>query len=347
MMNRIVLALNDIDEKYICENEPRKCFYKDNSINKICKIVVLMASVSILFLSTLLNVFMPVEARRFPLLGNTFAYIQDNLDFAGLYDKYSFKINQEVYDNGLSISLSEVYCDGINLFVSYEVSSDKSFYDYMDKSKIHEGQLNYYGESQISYNGGEEHLNDLGLAGFEGEFIDEYTYVGAKTYTLSGKEFPTQFYFGINITGVELLAERKGDENVFISGEWIFNVPVTVNKNDIKEYEVDVYNNGHRIDKVVVSPITVSIYSSFEEWADYDMGYTVLAFSDKSEDAIIEAVGTVSGNKSISQISRRKVGNSIRIYIFDDDILTRTGKERCEEDYIAENAVVTANIILN
>ena len=326
MMNRIVLALNDINEKYICENEPRKCFYKDNGIKEICKIVVFIAAAFILTLSTLLNVFMPVEARRFPLLGNAFSYIQDNLDFAGLYDKYAFKINQEVYDDGLSISLSEVYCDGINLFVSYEVSSDKSFYEYMDKSKIHEGQLNYYGESKISYYGQEENLNDLGLAGFEGDFIDEYTYVGAKTYTLSGKEFPTQFYFEIKITGVELLAEKKGD---------------------IKEYEVNAGNKGHSIDKIVVSPITVSIYSSFEEWADYGMGYTVLAFSDKSEEAIIEAVGTVSGNKSVSQISRRKVGDSVRVYIFNDDVLTRTGKERCEEDYIAENAVVTANIILN
>lgn len=347
MMNRIVLALNDINEKYICENEPRKCFYKDDGIKKICNIVVFIAAAFILTLSTLLNVFMPVEARRFPLLGNVFSYIQDNLDFAGLYDKYAFKINQEVYDDGLSISLSEVYCDGINLFVSYEVSSDKSFYEYMDKSKIHEGQLNYYGEPKISYYGQEENLNDLGLAGFEGDFIDEYTYVGAKTYTLSGKEFPTQFYFEIKITGVELLAEKKGDENALINGEWIFNVPVTVNKKDIKEYEVNAGNKGHSIDKIVVSPITVSIYSSFEEWADYGMGYTVLAFSDKSEEAIIEAVGTVSGNKSVSQISRRKVGDSVRVYIFNDDVLTRTGKERCEEDYIAENAVVTANIILN
>ena len=89
MMNRIVLALNDINEKYICENEPRKCFYKDDGIKKICKIVVFIAAAFILTLSILLNVFMPVGARRFPLLGNVFSYIQDNLDFAGLYDKYA------------------------------------------------------------------------------------------------------------------------------------------------------------------------------------------------------------------------------------------------------------------
>ena len=44
-----------------------------------------------------------------------------------------------------------------------------------------------------------------------------------------------KIYFEIKITGVELLAEKKGDENALINGEWIFNVPVTVNKKDIKE----------------------------------------------------------------------------------------------------------------
>ena len=136
MMNRIVLALNDINEKYICENEPRKCFYKDDGIKKICKIVVFIAAAFILTLSILLNVFMPVEARRFPLLGNVFSYIQDNLDLLDCMINMPLKlIKKYMMMDYQSISLSEVYCDGINLFVSYEVSSDKSFYEYMDKVK--------------------------------------------------------------------------------------------------------------------------------------------------------------------------------------------------------------------
>ena len=44
---------------------------------------------------TAVNIGSPVLARNLPFVGSAFAYVQDNLDFSGLYSKYAYKVGDK------------------------------------------------------------------------------------------------------------------------------------------------------------------------------------------------------------------------------------------------------------
>ena len=50
-------------------------------------------------------------------------------------------------------------------------------------------QLNYDGTMYIERSEGRKPLNDSGLTGLEGKFTDAFTFVGVKSFSLSGLFF--------------------------------------------------------------------------------------------------------------------------------------------------------------
>lgn len=76
----------------------------------------------------------PVLAQKIPFIGKVFEYLQEQLDFSGLYSHYAVDQGDVANSSGLKVTISESYCDGLNLYISYEIKSEKPYDDYLMKS---------------------------------------------------------------------------------------------------------------------------------------------------------------------------------------------------------------------
>ena len=80
----------------------------------------------------IIHVTNPAMAENIPIIGSVFTYIQDVIDFKGDYKEYATGTDERVQDHGITISMTEAYCDGANLFISYVIESQKKFTEYSD-----------------------------------------------------------------------------------------------------------------------------------------------------------------------------------------------------------------------
>ena len=100
-----------------------------------------------------------------PIIKNAFERIQKEIWNKGDYSKYATEVNQTVSNNGVGITLSEILCDGQNLYVSYVIESKEPFkyikykydpvkdYDITKEQaeKIEKMQLDYAAEAKVSF----------------------------------------------------------------------------------------------------------------------------------------------------------------------------------------------------
>lgn len=141
----------------------------------------------------------PALAQEIPLIGNVFAKIGTSLGFAGNYEKYASKLEEQTEEseeirtentkdedkkksiysktsNGITITMNEVYCNDTALNLAFTVESEKPLPDTM----INENNgipLIYFDagtEMPLSYNP-DFKPNDPYL---DGQMIDDHTYAG-------------------------------------------------------------------------------------------------------------------------------------------------------------------------
>ena len=151
-----------------------------------------------------------------PIIKNAFERIQKEIWNKGDYSKYATEVNQTVSNNGVGITLSEILCDGQNLYVSYVIESKEPFkyikykydpvkdYDITKEQaeKIEKMQLDYAAEAKVSFTDSE--LDNSGVSGLEGRFIDDHTFVGVEEYNLTSlnMKIPDEFEFTINFNTI-------------------------------------------------------------------------------------------------------------------------------------------------
>jgi len=172
-------------------------------MKKITTKIITACATFVFIVFALINVCIPIHARTIPFLGSAFAFVQDNLDFAGVYSNYAFEIGDSAVDNGITVTLSEIYCDGISLYAGFVVESEKAFSE-ISPDNYKNGQLYYEGAAYISGESERMKLSDFGIAGLEGQFYDEYTFVGIETFSLNALAFPSEFEFEMKIDSIGL-----------------------------------------------------------------------------------------------------------------------------------------------
>ncbi|MDE6916109.1 MAG: DUF4179 domain-containing protein [Lachnospiraceae bacterium] len=252
--------MNLVSDDYICEALPQKKTYYKNKKRTAhpfryasCAAAAAVCMFALLFSS---------NGYAKSLITSAFFTIQNSIDMRGDYSSYATRVNQAVKSGDLSVTISEVYCDGINLFVSYIIESERGFSAYSENYKNYI-QIAYSKLDCIRSENTVYLLNDFGTAGLEGRYIDEHTFVGLETYSLEGKTFPETFDLEISIS--KFVPEISFGENPFqkkgARGRWNFDIPVTVNSADIQTIAVHAKKNEHTIDTVVVSPIMITIVS--------------------------------------------------------------------------------------
>lgn len=144
---------------------------KINKKSKLRKISGLVAGIIICTLG--FNMFMPAYAESLPIIGPTFKSINDAIGIGDKYIKGSKDINISKSYKDTTMTIKNVYYDGVELAIAYELKSEEGF---EDKPIIF--PIIKSGIKDINYKNEEN----------DGEFVDDNTYVGLASYALTKNE---------------------------------------------------------------------------------------------------------------------------------------------------------------
>ena len=271
-------------------------------------------------------------AENIPIIGSVFSYIHDVIDIKGDYKKYATGTDERVQDHGITISMTEAYCDGANLFISYVIESQKKFTEYSD-NQIFQNQIGYEGITKIKSDDKIYSLNDCGAAGVTGKYVDENTFAGSQYFDLSGKEFPDSFQLDIYIYNVTLISENMKNQNISIWGQWKFSIPIQVNKEDVTMYEVNEWNEGDSIDEVIVTPIITTIKTTHPDIYRDNFNYDVLVYGDENGTEELTMQGFYDETKGVFKVSTKDIATDLYIYVIDE---SRMSKKKTDTDFREE-----------
>lgn len=279
----------------------------------------------------------PALAAKLPIVGNVFKSIEKNLIFPSEYSKYATSVNETVTDNGLSVTLSDILCDDEGLYVTYIVESETPFkHTSWGDAPLTMNQMNTRGYfARVSFS--DEELDDSGIAGLQGKFIDEKTFIGMQRYRLKSfnKDIPDTFNFKVKLTSIGTKDLTPKEDDDYRKGEWAFDIPVKVDKSLSKTLDVNYQGeNGYSIDTVLVTPFTIMVNSSNP---DENSKSNIKAFDDANNEIPIEqgrhlkdGNGEYNSNK-ISTSFHYDTSNlkNIRIVLYKSN-LDDTGKIKTE-----------------
>lgn len=202
----------------------------------------------------------PAMAKKIPFIGSAFEKLEE-FNKGKDYEKYAMAVNQKVQSNGIGITVSEAVSDGIYLYLTYVIESDKAF----SNKVLEEAKEWEYGKQVLINWNANVDFSDKSIDSSHnlvGKFIDENTFVGMEKYKLDDtkKEVPNEFILKKNITYVDIdggeLYNRK-------KGNWNFEIPIKVNKDLTKTIEVNKESNDYKINNIHVSPFEMIIEKSY------------------------------------------------------------------------------------
>lgn len=263
----------------------------------------------------IIGAFNPVIASKIPVLKSAFEAVQNKIEYPGEYSNYATVINKTVSSEGVDITLSEVICDGRYLSVSFKVESKIPFkyikYDYEpsvdydltkeEANKIEKRQLEYEGSGRVDFS--EYELNNSGIAGLDGKFLDEYTFVGVERYELNNLEkIPNEFKYKLNIN--KLICNSWNPEKIkdqVILGSWNFEVPVKVTNVENKEIILNEKQNEYEIKKLSLTPFELIIESVNSRPHTYDGNR--IRIKDENDNEYFLLGRRINGEKDIMYIA--------------------------------------------
>lgn len=213
----------------------------------------------------ILGITKPAIASAIPPLQKIFEQLQDRLINDGKDVNYVTEVNKSIKNNGVEVTLTDIIFDGRYLYVSYLVKSDKAFNS--EGIGISKTQLLYEHNEEVSFT--DEKLDDSGVAGIEGGFIDDNTFEGIEKYDLSSLKapIPNNFEFEVLINLFRCIPDVGDDRAELMRiGDWGFKVNVNMEEDLSKKIEINSTNNeGIGIKDVVITPFEVIITSMHEE----------------------------------------------------------------------------------
>lgn len=235
----------------------------------------------------------PTAASRIPIIGGIFDQVSEDLTYSGDYAQKEVLQNSikkdspanapadtaaesektapegifSATDNGITITASEVYCDGYSIYLTAQIESKQGGF-----LNIASYYTRRFGEkkSQYLYTGGSWKTDGketpLFNNNFEGKAVDDHTFIGMvkldlDTYSDSDGVLQLSFsdlgYDDLNDLNPEEIAPINT-----INGTWKLMVPFSVNTTQCKSIEINKQNkDGYGIQSVFVSPYQVIVFS--------------------------------------------------------------------------------------
>jgi len=141
--------------------------------NKLSKVSGLVAGLIVCLLT--FNVFMPAYAESLPIIGPTFKEINEAIGIGDKYVKGSKDVDITKKYKDTTMTINNIYYDGVELAIAYELKSETGF---DDKPIIF--PIIRSGFKGIQYDNEENN----------GEFIDDNTYVGLASYSFTNDKLP-------------------------------------------------------------------------------------------------------------------------------------------------------------
>ncbi len=252
--------------------------------DRIKKGVAAAAAVAVVFVGIVgivgIGYFNPVLAAKIPLIGRIFERIEEKVVYSGDYTEKSSVLTKEdvtgnldtfeysVSDKGVTLTASEVYCDGYSVFAAVKIEANDADFTHIPKHYtgmyIEEQQLaaGFYidGTWSADENSWERLENS-----FEGEVIDSHIFAGMLKINFAEK-LEGSGQLSLKITGLGYDDDRMLDsEDIsashWIEGNWNLDIPFEVNEADVKRIEVGEKRGEITLEDVVISPYQVIVHT--------------------------------------------------------------------------------------
>lgn len=263
----------EIDDTEITVHRGRK--NKMRKFGVIGKAIAAAAAICIIGIGAL-GYFNPVLAAKIPLIGGIFEQIEDEVTYSGDYsNRGSFLTNEDstgnaaasdysVSDKGITLTASEVYCDGYSVFLTvYIKAEDADFTLIPEHSDRTVAGFYITGSWSVDGNSFGYHMNNL-----DGKVIDSHTYAGMLKVDLEEKiEGGGELSLNVTGLGYDDVTMLDGEDMVshWIDGNWNVAIPFEANANDTKTIKVGEKKGNITLDDVVVSPYQVIVHTATPE----------------------------------------------------------------------------------
>ena len=225
-----------------------------------------------------LGYFNPVLAAKIPLIGKIFEKVEDEIIYSGDYsDKGTILTNEDhagnldtsdysVSEQGITLTASEVYCDGYSIFLTVNIESEDAEFTHIPE---HYTSMNvadnrtaagfYIGGTWSVDGNSPEMLKNM----FEGQAIDDHTFVGMVKMDLAEKVSGSG-ELNLNVDGLgydddRMLDSEEISASHWTDGSWNMVIPFEVNGTDVKVVEVGEKEGNITLDDVVVSPYQIGL----------------------------------------------------------------------------------------
>lgn len=226
----------------------------------------------------------PTLAAKLPLIGKIFAEIEETVTFPGNYSSKASELstaekekNKTLSDNsdeaplcttsadGITITASEIYCDGLSVFLTAQISREQGGF-----SRIPEHYTGKNSTAATMYLRGtwqtenmsepQEFTNTF----LEGIPADDNTFLGMLKLNLPDFSQKNSI-LNLNITeigwdDVTMLDAEDISESHSIESQWNLNIPFNIDADTTKEIQIDQSAKGYTLEKIFTSPYQVITY---------------------------------------------------------------------------------------
>lgn len=230
----------------------------------------------------------PALAAKIPFIGRIFEEVEDEIPFSGDYSEKAGILAQTdekeeggnlhaasgtvKTDAGITCTASEVYCDGLSVFLTAQIDVEQGGLKnipghYIDGGDATADMMYLRGEWNLSGEEAQSMSND----NLEGKVVDDNTFVGMlkldlEDYKPDGGELNLRLS-GIGWDDMTMADAESISASHMIEGQWDFDIPFTVDTESVKEIGINQKGEGYTLEKVFVSPYQVVAYVDvpFEE----------------------------------------------------------------------------------
>lgn len=228
-----------------------------------------------------LGYFNPALAAEIPLIGKIFEKLEDDVVYSGDYTDKGTVLTEEdqagnldtsdysVSDQGITLTASEVYCDGYSIFLTVNIEAEDADFTHIPEHytgmNVADGRTAagfYIGGTWSVDGSSSEQLKNT----FEGEVIDSRTFVGMLKVDLAQKvsgssELKLQVD-GLGYDDDRMLDNEEISASHWTDGSWNIVLPFEVNGTEVKTIEVGEKKGDITLDDVVISPYQVIVHTT-------------------------------------------------------------------------------------
>ena len=228
-----------------------------------------------------LGYFNPALAAKLPVIGKIFEKIEDEVTYSGDYtDKGTVLTNEDhagnldtldysVSDKGITVTASEVYCDGYSIFLTVNIEAEDADFTHIPEHYTgmnvadNRTAAGFYIGGTWSVNGNSPQLLENT---FEGEVIDSHTFAGMLKLNLA-ESVSGSGELNLNVDGLgydddRMLNSEEISASHWTDGNWNIALPFEVNGTDVKTIEVGEKAGNITLDNIVVSPYQVIVHAT-------------------------------------------------------------------------------------